>query len=1164
MKKWIASVLSAVIVFSSVFAGLSAVMASASASSDTDPDFTYIDFDNKTYNSYADTNSGMAKAYVELVDSGDKDHGKVIKFTQLSSQANKLPQTVAVLNYDGSSRLQVKKGEKYTISIDYNVVQVSDALQFVARFVPASSGAANAGSMNEAREKSALRGLMWVDKAVKGKGWRTGSMEFEAPADGTMLISFMVYGSDINGQEIYLDNIKLERKITADGSSFDVVYDYNYNNTVETQKAFLGSSYAFASRSGYVFGGWYVDKEFTVPAPSTARKSCTKLYAKWTVDNRVAQTTVNTYDDSGIAFTTTDGKDYSFNKVGESTKTDFSSYGPVINTTAFNTSVLHFTKAYCYEFQWPAIARIYDSVNKTGKFEPNAGSVYEISLKYRVDKAPRLKTFLQIMGVGGGIGNPNGAYNASNIYVKSLAEITEVTDGWVTAKATFTAPNSNALCITLVNSANWQDKLTDLEIYVDDITVTERLDAYSIYFDTRGGDTMSAVNCLSGSQLPTFSTPKREGYCFTGWYTNSDCTKSLTSTVMPNKDLILYAGWVSLENTPDSLVTGFEEDEYDRQVYINDGTSTPVSNNSMTDSVLWHKDDAVEAYDGKGYITFDDGITNITNSRSERLMAVTLYNPDGTPFCVKEGQRYKVSLAYRHSGSAVNIDTRFAFLISDQSPIVGVNLGNSTALCTTDVLGADKHDTQNWGEYSTYVTAATTGTVKLVMYGSKADQVLDVDNVSIKLMSSSECVKVEYFQQKPDGSNQYACGTRLGAPGDLLVAGDSATHAGYTFDGWRTAEGEIYSSNVFPSSDLKLYASWREIENATPTPNSKEEILVDFEDTDKTKAFYEDASHNYHPKNGVFLMVNDPDNAHSGNNYFKFYQCGHWSDDYLRRFKLYDPDTVGNQIYLEPNSVYKVSFWLNIEEVGAGNLYLTTFPNIDNTDDYEVASENYITDTNSFEKYGQWVRYENTVVTGDDEDGDGIAATLGFTLYGGYLTACLDDVSVIKLKEVTVSFDSKGGNEVDEITQLSYDYAIAPEDPTREGYEFTGWYTDEALTNRFDFTTNLVTANVKLYAGWKVAEKPAEPVKEPIYNTVVEYETVESTVEVEVPDKELDEKVTVADNDKIGKVNKANTTKTADDGNNIALIIIAIAGGVLVVAAAAVVTVLVIKKRKRS
>ena len=88
--------------------------------------------------------------------------------------------------------------------------------------------------------------------------------------------------------------------------------------------------------------------------------------------------------------------------------------------------------------------------------------------------------------------------------------------------------------------------------------------------------------------------------------------------------------------------------------------------------------------------------------------------------------------------------------------------------------------------------------------------------------------------------------------------------------------------------------------------------------------------------------------------------------------------------------------------------------------------------------------------------------------------------------------------------------------------------------------------------------------KEPIYNTVTDYEKVEQTVDVEVPDKELDEQLTFADTDKVGKINKQNaSTDASEDSSNLVWIIIAIAGGVVLVAAAAVVTVMVVKKRKR-
>ena len=46
--------------------------------------------------------------------------------------------------------------------------------------------------------------------------------------------------------------------------------------------------------------------------------------------------------------------------------------------------------------------------------------------------------------------------------------------------------------------------------------------------------------------------------------------------------------------------------------------------------------------------------------------------------------------------------------------------------------------------------------------------------------------------------------------------------------------------------------------------------------------------------------------------------------------------------------------------------------------------------------------------------------------------------------------------------------ALKPADPTKEGDTFAGWFTDEALTTPYDFTSP-VTENITLYAGFKPA-----------------------------------------------------------------------------------------------
>jgi uncharacterized repeat protein (TIGR02543 family) len=45
-------------------------------------------------------------------------------------------------------------------------------------------------------------------------------------------------------------------------------------------------------------------------------------------------------------------------------------------------------------------------------------------------------------------------------------------------------------------------------------------------------------------------------------------------------------------------------------------------------------------------------------------------------------------------------------------------------------------------------------------------------------------------------------------------------------------------------------------------------------------------------------------------------------------------------------------------------------------------------------------------------------------------------------------------------------HIASPADPTRSGYAFDGWYKESECTNAFDFTTEVVTDDLILYAKW--------------------------------------------------------------------------------------------------
>jgi len=76
-----------------------------------------------------------------------------------------------------------------------------------------------------------------------------------------------------------------------------------------------------------------------------------------------------------------------------------------------------------------------------------------------------------------------------------------------------------------------------------------------------------------------------------------------------------------------------------------------------------------------------------------------------------------------------------------------------------------------------------------------------------------------------------------------------------------------------------------------------------------------------------------------------------------------------------------------------------------------------------------------------------------------------------KVLKVTVNFESNQGTAVDSQLVAVGDKVVKPADPTKEGYTFTGWFTDEDCTKAYDFDAAVdgTQPEFTLYAGWKAA-----------------------------------------------------------------------------------------------
>ena len=128
--------------------------------------------------------------------------------------------------------------------------------------------------------------------------------------------------------------------------------------------------------------------------------------------------------------------------------------------------------------------------------------------------------------------------------------------------------------------------------------------------------------------------------------------------------------------------------------------------------------------------------------------------------------------------------------------------------------------------------------------------------------------------------------------------------------------------------------------------------------------------------------------------------------------------------------------------------------------------------------------------------------TNDMTLYAGWKRNVV--------REHTVLFKPTD-NAQDDFVMTVLDGALlsSPASPVREGYVFTGWYTNEGRTSLWDFSTGTVVADMTLYGGWElyippeppeysVVFKPnnGEPDREIIVDTAVDSKIPEPTIPV--------------------------------------------------------------------
>lgn len=114
------------------------------------------------------------------------------------------------------------------------------------------------------------------------------------------------------------------------------------------------------------------------------------------------------------------------------------------------------------------------------------------------------------------------------------------------------------------------------------------------------------------------------------------------------------------------------------------------------------------------------------------------------------------------------------------------------------------------------------------------------------------------------------------------------------------------------------------------------------------------------------------------------------------------------------------------------------------------------------------VRYTNgTVTLPENPTRDGYTFT-GWEGYTENMTVTADTTFTAQWNQITytVTFESNGGSDVESKTVAQGGKVTKPTDPTRDGYTFAGWYSDASLDDAWDFDTDTVIGPTILYAKW--------------------------------------------------------------------------------------------------
>ncbi|MDE6661287.1 MAG: InlB B-repeat-containing protein [Anaeroplasmataceae bacterium] len=301
-------------------------------------------------------------------------------------------------------------------------------------------------------------------------------------------------------------NLFTAQKILVE-RTYKITFENNqHGNRIENQYlSKLPDELPVLSEDGYIFGGWFLDENFTQEAiAGKTIEQDTDLYAKWTK-----------------VYTIT------YNNLGHGAMPESLS-----NVLALPASLPMLVEEGYTFGGW------YLDAEFTTKAIENTSISEDVTLYAKWDKIPVYTITFDSQG---------GTSVASISLLKGskLDELQEPTkEGYV-----FKGWYADKEYTTLWNIDDIIER--DITLYAK----WDKIPVYTVTFDSQGGTSIASVSLTKGSKLDKLQEPTKEGYVFKGWYVDKEYTTLWNIDDIVERDITLYAKW---DNIPQQFKVTFQ------------------------------------------------------------------------------------------------------------------------------------------------------------------------------------------------------------------------------------------------------------------------------------------------------------------------------------------------------------------------------------------------------------------------------------------------------------------------------------------------------------------------------------------------------------------------------------------------------------------------------